>query len=312
MPSWFALSPTIWYSASVRNVSCVVCKADDYHVLFPKNSAYGQAHRIVKCNHCGLMYANPQEVVDCENYAQGKDLRPIDPDGPDRQYIQKQHVQIPDYDRALRVLNEICPNRGKLLEIGTYLGILLDRCRSAGWDTTGLEPCGPAVDYARSKYKLNIVHGTLTDGKLPEAHFDAVMMLHVIEHMPDPTENVRQIRRIMRPGGVLVVETPRFDSLMFKILGRHERSINNCPGHLFFFTVPLLRRLLEQCGFEPIRVDLVGRTLTLDRLVFNIGMMSRNTLLRNWTFHLGPKLGLDKVKVHLNARDMQRIYARAK
>src|SRR6185436_18531516 len=116
---------------SVRHVTCAVCAADDYRVLFPKSR---QVHQIVKCNRCGLMYANPQEVVDCEEFALHNAKRTIDPEGADRQYFQKQHVQMPDSERAPQVLNDFCPKRGRLLEIGSYLGLLLERCRAAGWD----------------------------------------------------------------------------------------------------------------------------------------------------------------------------------
>ena len=110
----------------------------------------------------------------------------------------------------------------------------------------------------------------------------------------------------------MLVETPRFDSLMFKILGRRERSINNCDGHIYFFTVPTLSRMLERAGFEVARVDLVGRTLTIDRILYNIGLMSQNQTVKRWMANLGTRWGFDRKHVHLNVRDMQRIYARAK
>jgi SAM-dependent methyltransferase len=218
---------------------------------------------------------------------------------------------MPDYERALQVLNEICPRRGRLLEVGSFLGLLLERFRATGWDVTGLEPYQPVADYARAKFGHKIVEALLPDSGLPEASFDAVVMLHVIEHMPDPAKNVREARRILRPGGVMVVETPRFDSLMFKIFGRRERSINNCQGHIYFFTVPSLRRLLEQSGFEVFRVDLVGRTLTLERLLYNIGIMTRNPHIVRFLCRVGTKLRLDRFRVHVNVHDMQRLYCRA-
>jgi SAM-dependent methyltransferase len=258
------------------------------------------------------MYANPQEVVDCETFNGAELAREFEPEGRDRLYFEKQHVQMPDYERALAALNELCPERGRLLEIGSYLGLLLERCRKNRWEVTGLEPFSVAADYARKKYGFNIVEAVLPEAKFPEASFDAVLMLHVIEHMPDPALNVGEIHRVLKPGGVLVVETPRFDSLMFKLLGRRERSINNCPGHIYFFAVPTLRRLLEKNGFEVLRVDLVGRTLTLERLLYNVGVMSRSQKVRAWTDRMGTKLGLNRFRVHVNARDMQRIFCRAK
>ncbi|HEV8541123.1 MAG TPA: hypothetical protein VGR78_01915, partial [Verrucomicrobiae bacterium] len=106
--------------------------------------------------------------------------------------------------------------------------------------------------------------------------------------------------------------TPRFDSLIFKIMGRRERSLSNCDGHIYFFTVPSLTALLEKNGFSIERVDLVGRTLTADRLLYNVGVMSRSAGVQNALASAGSALGLNKLKLHVNIRDMQRIYCRAK
>ena len=109
-----------------------------------------------------------------------------------------------------------------------------------------------------------------------------------------------------------MVETPRFDSLMFKVMGRRERSLSNCDGHIYFFTVPSLSELLERNGFAVERVDLVGRTLTADRLLYNVGVMSRSAGMQKILSRAGTAIGLDKLKLHVNVRDMQRIYCRAK
>jgi len=293
----------------MQYVKCNLCGADDYTVRYPKGVA--QLHRIVRCNRCGLMYANPQELVDCERFE--SDAHPkVFNEAQNRLYFQKQQVQLPDNERVLRVLNELFPKRGKLFEIGSFCGIFLNRIRADGWEVMGLEPDRGIAEYARAKYGLNITGDLLPNPALPDRAFDAVVMLHVIEHMPDPSENLREIHRILKPGGVLVVETPRFDSLMFKLLGRRERSICNCNGHIYFFTVPSLRQLLEKSGFEVVRVDLVGRTLTLERLFYNIGLITRSARMKRWLASLSTALHLDQFRVHVNARDMQRMYVRAR
>src|SRR5215813_11698473 len=93
--------------AAVQEVSCNICDASDYSVLFDKTPDGLTAHRIVRCNGCGLMYANPQETVDCEKMLQEQDLPAIDPEGVNAQYFRKQHVQLPDNLRALKVLDEL-------------------------------------------------------------------------------------------------------------------------------------------------------------------------------------------------------------
>ena len=289
-------------------VRCNLCGADDSTELFP--AGYAQLHRIVRCNQCGLMYANPQQRVDCTLFA--GQCEEYDPESEEhRLYYQKELVQLPDNEAALRTLDEVFPRRGRLLEIGSYAGVFLERIQKDGWEATGLEPYTAVANYARSTYGLNIVEGTLPHPAFTDASFDAVIMLHVIEHMPDPARDLREIRRILKPGGVLVVETPRFDSLMFKLLGRRERSIQNCAGHIYFFTRTTLRQLLVRNGFQVFRADCVGRTLTLERFIYNVGLVGRCEPIRRVLSRLSRMLRCEKIRMHVNVRDMQRVYARA-
>jgi 2-polyprenyl-3-methyl-5-hydroxy-6-metoxy-1,4-benzoquinol methylase len=292
----------------MKYVTCNLCGADDFTVVFPKGVA--QLHQIVRCNRCKLMYANPQEQVDAATYETDAVPQVFVPE-EHWEYFQKQHVQIPDNLRALSVLNAHFPQRGKLLEVGSFCGIFLDRIRADGWDAVGLEPFRAVADYSRHTYGLNIVDGVLPRPELPDGSFDAVVMLHVIEHMPDPMANLVELRRLLRPGGMLVVETPRFDSLMFRLLGRRERSISACDGHIYLFTVQTLSRMLEEAGFKVERVDLVGRTLTLQRLMTNVGIISRSATIAQLLKAVGRALKFDKARLHVNVRDMQRVYCRA-
>jgi SAM-dependent methyltransferase len=269
-------------------------------------------HQIVRCRHCGLMYANPQEHVDCEEFARQSQDEVYDPAAPEHyHYFHKQLTQLPDNERALRVLNRLCPKRGKLLEIGSFAGVFLDRIRAAGWEVTGLEPIRAVGNYARSTYGLEIVEGVLPNPALREASFDAVVLQHVIEHMPDPAANLREIRRLLPVGGVFVVETPRFNSLVFKVLGRRERSIQNCPGHIYFFTEKTLRAMLERQGFEVLLTERVGRTLPFDRFLGNVGLMARNRRVYDFFARVSKRFDLKRFRVYVNVRDMQRMYARA-
>ncbi len=293
-----------------RYVKCNLCGADDYGVVFP--AGYAQLHQIVRCRHCGLMYANPQQQVDCEEFLSRAAEPEYDPEAElHRQYHQKQLAQLPDNLRALGVLDSLRPHRGRLLEIGSFAGLFLDRIRADGWQVVGLEPDRPVAKYSRAKYGLEIIEGVLPSCSLPAEQFDAVMMLHVIEHMPDPAENLRLVRRLLKPGGVLVVETPRFNSLSFKVLGRRERSIQNCQGHIFFFTEQSLSSLLAKNGFGVLRLEKVGRTLTLDRFLYNVGLVTRSARIQRSLYRLAMALHLDKIRFHVNIRDMQRVFAQA-
>jgi SAM-dependent methyltransferase len=150
---------------------------------------------------------------------------------------------------------------------------------------------------------------TLEESRFPDASFDALIMLHVIEHVADPSRTLAEVFRVLKPGGYAVIETPRYDSLMFSLLGRRERSVS-CDGHIYFFTTSSLQRLVEKNGFELVRRELNGRSLSLHRLFWNLAVMSKSTTLRNAVDNLGSSAGLDRVRLYVNLRDMQRIVVR--
>lgn len=293
----------------MRYVNCNLCGADDYAVVFRKGEA--QLHQIVRCRQCGLMYANPQEEIDVVTLLTDASVPQVYIPEEHAEYFHKQQVQLPDNLRALRVLDSLLPERGRLLEVGSYCGFFLHRIRADGWDAVGLEPFRAGADYARKRFGLRIIDGALPQPDLPDASFDAIVMLHVIEHMPDPVANLLELRRLLRPGGVLVVETPRFDSLSFKLLGKRERSVAACNGHIYFFTVATLRAAMQKSGFDVARVELVGRTLTLQRLLTNIGIVARSERVLQSLRSMSKAARLDRVRLHVNVRDMQRMYCRA-
>ncbi len=287
-----------------HTVACNICHIDDATVLFPPGAA--QIQQIVRCNRCGLMYANPRKTPDCEEMEDWA----VDPDwdvATERpQRFEKEILQVRDYTRTKAALNQFYPQRGKVLEIGSGMGFLLDSFRNDGWDVFGLDPDRNVCRYASEKNGIPNKVATLEEAALPDESFDVVLMMHVIEHVPDPSRLLGEIRRVLKPGGHLVLETPRYDTLMFKLLGRRERSLG-CGGHIYFFTTDTLRRLYEQAGFKLITLENVGRSLTFDRLVYNVGVISRSEWLQSFLSRLSRRLALNKVTFHVNMHDMQRL-----
>jgi SAM-dependent methyltransferase len=91
---------------------------------------------------------------------------------------------------------------GKLLEIGCGNGDRLALFRDLGWTVTGVEPDAGAARLASAR-GLDVLSGELSSLEFPAGSFDAILMSHVIEHVPDPQESIRECHRLLRPGGVL-------------------------------------------------------------------------------------------------------------
>jgi len=284
---------------------CNLCGSDESVEVFAAGVA--QLNRVVRCGVCSLMYASPcitEPVAEFELQDPTFVRRAIASEPP---RVLKERLQLRDY-RAIRDrLAAAYPSRGRLLEIGSGFGFLLDYFREDGWSTTGVDQSRRLCSYAAEVFKLTTIPSSFSDAPLVAEAFDVVVMLHVIEHVPNPLATMRKIFDVLRPGGTLVLETPRYDTLMFKLLGRRERSVS-CDVHVYFFTVETLSRLARSAGFIVRETEFVGRSLTLGRLLFNLGVVSKSRSVQTAFEYLSKKLHLDRFHLYLNLRDMQRVY----
>jgi SAM-dependent methyltransferase len=143
--------------------------------------------------------------------------------------------------------------RGSLLEVGVGHGAFLSVAKNSGWRTFGIEVSDYAARLARERYGLDIFCGTLEDARVASASFDFVHMSHVLEHLRDPRGTLKELFRILRPGGLLAVEVPNeLDCLQVKCLRavRLARPYSVRSTHLFFFTPGTLAAVIRGAGFE--------------------------------------------------------------
>jgi 2-polyprenyl-3-methyl-5-hydroxy-6-metoxy-1,4-benzoquinol methylase len=221
--------------------------------------------------------------------------------------MEKERCQVKDYETTRDILGDLFTARGNLLEVGSGLGFLLHFFKEDGWATTGVEPDPLCCQHARAILGLDIIAGTLQNAKCAADSYDVALMMHVIEHVSDPRQTLSELFQMLRPGGVLVVETPRYDSLAFKLLGHRERSVS-CEGHVYFFTTSTMERIAQKVGFSVFRRAYVGRSLTLDRLLWNIGRISKSKVIQHKLGSISRLLRLTEVRLKINIRDMQRVY----
>lgn len=299
------ISSPISAGSGATHVWCNLCGADDPETMFEAGEA--QSSRIVRCRRCTLMYANPRSRPVDQEIIQTYDAELTrDPEAYDRGRYDKERIQVRDYDDTREYLASLYPCRGTLVEIGCGTGFLLRKFHDDGWDVLGVEPDEGLCDFVENRQQLRAIPTTLEDAEIPDGSVDVVVMLHVIEHLADPFSTMREVSRILKPGGHLVIETPRYDSLAFALFGRRERSIS-CDGHVYFFTTKTLQRLCEKAGFRVCQLRLVGRSLSLRRVVWNFIIMSKSKRVERITRKLLGGLRLDQTYVRINMRDMQRM-----
>lgn len=159
----------------------------------------------------------------------------------------------------------IRPQDTDLLEIGCGHGELLLEARNRGFQVSGVEVSTHAATVANRCLGAQAVRvGTLDTVPLPSGHFGAVVAADVIEHVRDPKGFLMRIRELLAPGGALLLVTPSLDSWTRRLLRYHW--VEYKVEHLFYFSLASIQRLLEQCGFDEIRVLPNWKVLTIDYL----------------------------------------------
>jgi 2-polyprenyl-3-methyl-5-hydroxy-6-metoxy-1,4-benzoquinol methylase len=141
----------------------------------------------------------------------------------------------------------------RVLDIGCATGDLLLAIRRAGNDAvTGVEPVEAAVTVARAR-GLDVRHGTIEDARFPSVRYDTIVLSHTLEHVPDPGATLREVRRVLAPGGSVIIWLPNVESFEARLLKSWWIGYD-APRHLTTFGVTTLTRALEASGLRVTRV----------------------------------------------------------
>ncbi len=140
---------------------------------------------------------------------------------------------------------------GKILDIGCGDGVFLDVVRKYGWEPHGVEINSDAAKRANA-LGMKVHAGDLLSAAYPANQFDLIRMWSVLEHTPNPKEVLAEILRILKKGGVLVLQVPNIRSKAFEWFGPYWTGLD-LPRHLVHFSPETLQNLLRSVGFTEIK-----------------------------------------------------------
>lgn len=137
--------------------------------------------------------------------------------------------------------------RGKVLDIGCGIGDFLLKSKQNGWEVRGIEPDPHARQLASAKLHVPILHPDAIN-ELPDASFDLITMWHVLEHVDDLEAQIKQLHRLLKPNGRLVIAVPNFESDDAKHYGA-KWAAWDVPRHLNHFCINSMRTIFSNSSF---------------------------------------------------------------
>ena len=148
---------------------------------------------------------------------------------------------------------------GKALEIGSAHGGFVALLRWVGYDATGLEVSPWLVEFAQRTFEVPMLLGPIEQQALEPGSFDVIALMDVIEHMPDPAGAMRRCAELLRPGGVVLIQTPCFPEgkTHAQLVEENAPFLSTMviPHHLFLFSRKSITRLLGEAGLRYVQFE---------------------------------------------------------
>lgn len=266
----------------METIDCNLCGGTDTTTVYHGPAlmyAPDETFTLVRCKRCGLMYVNPRPTPDeiGHYYPSTYELHQTRGEEPVRKgkraamlaLARAWYLGYPLPDTAqtagalvftgARLLRRFLREphwkpKGRVLDVGGATGTFAAHLAELGWKAHMLEPAESAVSIAAQRPGVIAYQGTAETRDFPEASFDAVTMMQVLEHTHDPVGVLRKVRRWLAPGGEIVVAVPNGGSWERAYFGSRWRGLQ-VPLHLYSFTPKTIREVLKQAGFAVTQFD---------------------------------------------------------
>lgn len=193
----------------------------------------------------------------------------------------------------LNLINFLQPQKGRILDIGAGTGEFLSVAKNDGWKTIGVEPSDRAKSIAKNK-GISFVEAT---SELEDHSFDLISMWHVLEHVPDLDKQIKELKRLLKPSGTLIIAVPNFKSYDANHYGKFWAAFD-VPIHFWHFSKTAIKLLFQKeemqlekvlpMKFDSFYVSLLSEKYKSGKMnfvkAFFVGLQSNLKAKRNFEY----------------------------
>ena len=149
----------------------------------------------------------------------------------------------------LKLINELQKTKGVLLDIGAGTGDFLIIANQNGWQTIGVEPSDKAKQIAKTK-NVSFIESTRS---IEDHSIDVITMWHVLEHVPDVNSQIKELKRLLKTNGTILIAVPNFNSYDAKHYGVFWAAYD-VPRHLWHFSKKSIQHLFEREKLQLVKI----------------------------------------------------------
>ncbi|NUT41076.1 MAG: class I SAM-dependent methyltransferase [Thermoactinospora sp.] len=228
-------------------LSCMMCGESRQQPLFEPTGGKGWRYHVVRCPSCGFLYRNPnvrpERLGDLYANSYSKFLTGDYAENRQRRYRLVMESFTPVFDDG---------TGRRLLDFGCGAGLFLELAEQRGFDAVGVDLSPDSVHQANERLqKAKAYFGAPDDvPEIAAGGFDVITLWSVLAHLPRPLEDFATFRRLLAPGGVLMILTVNARSLLLKAYGSKWSGFTK--NHLMFYSSRTLPALLRQSGFAGV------------------------------------------------------------
>lgn len=217
--------------------------------LFLSNEEF----QLIKCDHCGLVFTvprpSPEEIGKyyvSDNYYSHQQNK--------NGFIPRIYETVKSLNIKKKVAYAIGNlQKGRLLDIGCGVGDFLCCVKGFGWDVTGIEPSLHAKAIAKERLGFMPLDPS-ESALLTDQSFDVITMWHVLEHVDDLKSQTSELKRLLKPGGRLIIALPNFQSFDCQYY-KENWAAWDVPRHLNHFSPEVIQSIFSSIGFKILDIQ---------------------------------------------------------
>ncbi len=267
----------------LEDANCGLCGSSENDLVVVQH-LFREDFHVVRCKSCGLIRTNPRPTAEWKARFYDPRCNAL-PELHGRDFIYAPEAdRLPSYRRLLQFVKKRMRPGGVLIDVGAASGTFVKMAIDDGLQAIACDYSHEALAYARDTLGVPTLASPAEQIDAPDNSYDCVTMFHTIEHLPDPVGVLREMLRILKPGGFIFLETPnytlhytaetRWRGLfpLYKLLTKREGMPWVPFDHYYHWTPALLRRALQQAGFvEATSHHILGyRSNTKPNLIFGM------------------------------------------